>query len=173
MNKNTGCIIIFVTLVFLISGNAQYTLSTSVLGNGFGVMSSADHEIHSTVGQSLIGTVSITTHIHHVGFWYYFNLVTGIDGEQDLLPKEFELMQNYPNPFNPLTRIKYAVPRPTHVRVEIYNVLGQRVRTLVDEEKLPGYYVIDFNASSLASGFYIYRLEASGFNAVKKMVVMK
>ena len=104
----------------------------------------------------------------------YVNIITGIEGEEDLLPKEFELMQNYPNPFNPVTKIKYAIPQVSHVRIEIYNVLGQRVRTLVNEEKVPGYYTVDFDASSLASGFYIYRLNASsGFNSVKKMIVTK
>ena len=89
------------------------------------------------------------------------------------LPKTFRLLQNYPNPFNPVTKIRFVVPKPSHILVEVYNVLGQRVSTLVNEEKPPGYYVVDFNASSLASGFYIYRLEANGFNAVRKMIVTK
>jgi len=89
------------------------------------------------------------------------------------LPETFRLLQNYPNPFNPITKIRFAVPKPSHILVEVYNVLGQRVSTLVNEEKQPGYYVVDFNSSSLANGFYIYRLEANGFNAVKKMVITK
>jgi len=178
MHKYKGIFIIVIifTLFFLwnISAQAQYALKSSVFGNGYGVMSGSTNAITSTVGQPFTGTTDNSSYIHHVGFWYYVNLITGIEGQDDLLPKKFELLQNYPNPFNPVTQIKYAVPKPTHVRLEIYNVLGQRVRTLVDEEKQPGYYTIDFNAGTLASGFYIYRLEASsGFNAVKKMIVTK
>jgi hypothetical protein len=83
------------------------------------------------------------------------------------------LFQNYPNPFNPVTKIKYAIPKPSYVRIEVYNILGQRVKTLLNEDKLPGYYTVDFDAGSLASGFYIYRLEANGFDAIKKMMVIK
>jgi len=161
-------------LLFSSPANSQYTLKSSVLGNGYGIMSGTSHAITSTVGQSFIGRTTGSSNINQVGFWYYINLITGIPGEEDnLLPKEFELMQNYPNPFNPVTKIKFAVPTASHILVEVYNVLGQRVSTLVNEEKPPGYYVVDFNASSLASGFYIYRLEANGFNAVKKMIVTK
>ena len=153
---------------------AQYAVQSSVFGNGFGVISNSSNGIASTVGQPFIGTTSDVLNIHQVGFWMYVNVITGVENIDDLLPREFELMQNYPNPFNPTTRIKYAIPQVTHVRIEIYNVLGQRVRTLVNEEKVPGYYTVDFDASSLASGFYIYRLQAaSGFNSVKKMIVTK
>ena len=152
----------------------QYAVQNSVFGNGLGVMSNSSNAITSTLGQSFIGTTYNTLNIHQVGFWVYVNVITSIEDEQDLLPGEFELMQNYPNPFNPVTKIKYAIPQVSHVRIEIYNVLGQRVRTLVNEEKVPGYYTVDFDAGSLASGFYIYRLQAgSGYNSVKKMIVTK
>jgi hypothetical protein len=173
--KSILIMVAITTLLFLlfIPAQAQYALKSSVFGNGLGVVSGSSNAITSTLGQPFIGVTSNTSNIHQVGFWFYVNLITGITAGDDLLPKKFELMQNYPNPFNPVTKIKYAVPKPTHVRVEIYNVLGQRVGTLVNEEKQPGYYTVDFNASSLASGFYIYRLETGGFNAVKKMIVTK
>lgn len=166
-------IILILFLCLIGSIQAQYTLKSSVLGNGYGIMSGTSNAITSTVGQPFIGTTENSSYVHHVGFWFYLNLITGIEGEEDLLPKKFELFQNYPNPFNPVTRIKYAVPKASHVRVEIYNVLGQRVSLLVNEEKQPGYYTVSFDASSLASGFYIYRLQASGFHAVKKLIVTK
>jgi len=106
--------------------------------------------------------------------------MVGISGVDNLLPQKFELYQNYPHPFNSVTHIKYAVPNPSRVRIEIYNILGQRVRTLLDEEKPPGYYTVNFDASSLASGFYIYHLSARQaeipaevFIDIGKMIVTK
>ena len=126
------------------------------------------------MGQPLIGVTEDGTYVHQLGFWVFVNVITGLENQDNLLPKEFQLLQNYPNPFNPVTHIKYAVPHATRIRIEIYNVLGQRVKTLVDQEQAPGYYTVDFNASNLASGFYIYRLQASsGFNAVKKLIITK
>jgi hypothetical protein len=175
MNEKTVYIIFVLLLIFLFGSkvSSQYTLKSSVLGNGYGIMSGNNNTISSTVGQTFIGRTVSGSNINQVGFWYYVNLITAIPWEDNLLPKEFELLQNYPNPFNPITRIRFAVPKSSHVLVEVYNVLGQRVSTLVNEEKQPGYYIVNFNASSLASGFYIYRLEANGFKAVKKMIVTK
>ena len=166
--------ILFISQIFAVGPLfSQYAVKSSTLGNGGGILSNADFRSSSTLGQSFIGSTGNTNFNSYCGFWYSVNIYVGVATEDDLLPKRFELYQNYPNPFNPVTKIKYAVPKPTHVRVEIYNVLGQRVRTLVNEEKQPGYYTIDFNAGSLSSGFYIYRLEASGFSSVKKMIVTK
>ena len=152
---------------------SQYEILSSTFGCGGGALSNSDFQGISTLGQLFVGGTGNANFNSHSGYWYSVNIFVDIITEDELLPKRFELCQNYPNPFNPVTKIKYAIPKPTHVRVEIYNVLGQRVRTLVNEEKQPGYYSIDFNASNLASGFYIYRLEARGFNEGKKMIVTK
>lgn len=152
---------------------AQYQISQSVFGNGGVPVSSAAYSITSTIGQPAIGFTQSTSYQHPVGFWYGVNIYVGIAGEEDLLPKKFELYQNYPNPFNPLTHIKYAVPQSSRVRIEIYNILGQRVRTVLDEDKVPGYYTVNFDASSLASGFYIYKMQAEGFSDIRKMIVTK
>jgi hypothetical protein len=87
------------------------------------------------------------------------------------IPKEFVLMQNYPNPFNPGTRIRFGLPKASHIKLEVYNILGQRVATLVDGRKTAGYHVIDFDAKGLPGGLYFYRLQAGEFIEVKKMVV--
>jgi hypothetical protein len=89
------------------------------------------------------------------------------------VPGSFGLSQNHPNPFNPMTDIRYSVPKAGSVRLEVYNILGHRVATLVDEHRNPGYYVATWDASSVASGIYLYRLTAGEFVATKKMVVMK
>ncbi|MBI5473109.1 MAG: T9SS type A sorting domain-containing protein [Ignavibacteriae bacterium] len=89
------------------------------------------------------------------------------------MPTEFALSQNYPNPFNPTTVIKYALPKATHVTIGVYNILGQRVATLVDEQKDAGFHQVTLNGSSLASGVYIYRMSADKFETVKKLMLVK
>ena len=100
----------------------------------------------------------------------------GIDGIS--LPTEFALHNNYPNPFNPVTNIVYDIPEVTDVTLEIYNVMGQRVRTLAQGSHEPGRYQIVWNATNdfgqgLSSGMYIYRIQAGDFVSVKKLVLMK
>jgi len=96
------------------------------------------------------------------------------DGEfQQELPLEFALEQNYPNPFNPTTQIKYSLPVETDVRLEIFNVMGQRVASLYNGRQIPGYHNISFDASSLSSGVYFYRLHAGSYVHVRKMMLIK
>jgi hypothetical protein len=99
---------------------------------------------------------------------------TGIDeliaGNSPVL---FSVQQNYPNPFNPTTTIEYSIPKQSYVRLEIYNLMGQTVSTLISEEKQPGTYHVVFGASDQPSGIYFYRLTAGSFSQIKKMVLMK
>jgi len=95
------------------------------------------------------------------------------DEELSFVPTELTLEQNYPNPFNPTTTINYSIPVAGNVELKIYDVLGNEVATLVNENKAPGNYSADFNASSLASGIYIYTLRANNFVQTKKMLLMK
>jgi len=89
------------------------------------------------------------------------------------VPTTFGLSQNYPNPFNAATNIEFALPEDGRVKLEIYDILGQRVRTLVDEYRAAGTYSVEFDSGSLASGMYFYRLIAGDFAETKKMVLMK
>ncbi|GJQ63881.1 MAG: hypothetical protein SCALA702_29340 [Melioribacteraceae bacterium] len=86
---------------------------------------------------------------------------------------EYGLDQNYPNPFNPTTTIKFAIPEKSNVRLEVYNILGQRVETLIDRELNQGHHEVDFNASRLASGVYFYTIQAGDYVNVKKMMLLK
>jgi len=102
------------------------------------------------------------------------NQITGIDDKSTHgIPDEYQLAQNYPNPFNPITKIRYSLPQQSNVSLIVYNVLGQEVITLVNEEKLIGNYEVNFEANGLPSGIYFYRLHAGNFVETKKLILMK
>ncbi len=98
---------------------------------------------------------------------------TSIDTNDETLVLEFNLSQNYPNPFNPSTTIKYSVAERTPVKITIFNIMGERVTTLVNGIKDAGKYSIVFDGSNLASGIYFYSMEAGRFQNVKKLTILK
>jgi hypothetical protein len=93
--------------------------------------------------------------------------------EENIAPTEYSLSQNYPNPFNPNTTIKYSLSKQSHVTLSIYDILGRRVKLLVNEIQQAGNYRINFNAQRLASGIYYYRIQSNDFVQTKKMVILK
>ena len=88
-------------------------------------------------------------------------------------PVKYNLSQNYPNPFNPSTTIQYSVPKAGNVKLTVYNSIGQEIAVLVNREVKAGSYEVNFDASRLASGIYMYKLETSGYNDVRKMMLIK
>jgi tetratricopeptide (TPR) repeat protein len=113
----------------------------------------------------------------------YFNKINGIlrknfgsekeTEEKKIIPEEYTLYQNYPNPFNPVTTIKYDLPKVGEVKLVVYDILGRKVKTLANQTQLAGRYEIQFDASSLASGVYIYQLRTKDFVNAKKMILLK
>jgi fibronectin type 3 domain-containing protein len=93
--------------------------------------------------------------------------------EEELRPTSFELFQNYPNPFNPTTTILYAINETDYTTIKIYSLTGQKVAELVNTVQEPGYYSVKWDASNLASGMYIYRLESGAFSQTKRMLLIK
>jgi len=110
-----------------------------------------------------------------------FKYSDAIEVEVNSFPARFSLEQNYPNPFNPSTKIRFTIPaviasvakQSQMVTLKVYNVLGNEIATLVNEEKSAGEYEVNFDASGLASGTYFYKLEAGSFSQVKKMILTK
>ena len=97
---------------------------------------------------------------------------TNVDSDGDL-PMAFELNQNYPNPFNPTTQIQFALPEATNVTLDVFNIQGQKVATLINEMKTAGTHTATFDAVGLSSGIYIYRLQAGNYMMTRKMMLVK
>jgi hypothetical protein len=93
--------------------------------------------------------------------------------EQENVPSEFALEQNYPNPFNPTTVVEFSLPRESRVTIDLFNILGQKVMTLLDETRSAGTYRVPINGSAMASGIYLYRMTAGGKSFMHKTTLVK
>ncbi len=114
--------------------------------------------------------------------WYIDNLkvtayqtspLTGIVGNNNIIPVAYSIQQNYPNPFNPVTQINYAVAKDGLVKITVFDLLGRVVKNLINEVKPAGYYTVEFNGSELPSGVYLYRMESGYFSETKKLTLIK
>jgi len=158
--------------IFLVFDNVVFASSDD--GNNWNDIS--DGLPSSEITAFFVNDSSIFAGIYGSGIWRLplSDIITAV--KQPTLPsspKSFVLWQNYPNPFNPSTIIGYDIPNLSHVTMNVYDVLGRKVETLVDNEKLPGHYQVTFNASRLPSGVYFYRLTAGSFVQTKKLIVIK
>lgn len=130
------------------------------------------------IGQELDVTAAFQYTSNLLSF-SFANTSTDVEEESgDLLPQECSLSQNYPNPFNPVTTIEYNIPARSHVTIEVYNILGQKIRTLVDELKSAGDFRTtwdgnDSNGVRAPTGIYFYLFRAGDFNETKKMLLLK
>ena len=103
----------------------------------------------------------------------FHSTTTGINGQNQAGIQSFKLNQNYPNPFNPSTTISYQIPKDSFVTLKVYDVLGREVSKLVNEKQSPGNYSVNFNASKLSSGIYLYKIHAGNFIQSKKLMLLK
>lgn len=180
-------VILSLVVAFVFSLNSSqvwaYQMARHVL-NGGGAMwlETSNYKLSSSLGQSITGVQSDGDTILYTGFWNPWVIkMTPVEWEevdQAELPKEFGLRQNYPNPFNPATIIEYALPKTSEVKIQIYNILGQKMSTLVNEPQEPGYKMIhwdgkDDSGKEVSSGVYFYRIEAGNFVKCKKMILLK
>ena len=114
-----------------------------------------------------VGGISTILHTTNGG-------ISFVEEEQiSTIPTEFLLSHNYPNPFNPSTKIKYSVPQSSNVVIKVYDILGNEIETLINEEKPAGNYELNWNAVNLPSGVYFYQLRAGSFVETKKMILLK
>lgn len=166
-------IILSFTVLYLVPC-ILYGQSSSTFGIGGGTVSGNNFSISSTLGQPLIGKTESGNISKKIGFWYETEeIVTAIEHVVKDIPSDYRLLQNYPNPFNPSTQIRFAIPEQAHVHLSVYNMLGQQVTTLVNENRCAGRYEVSFDASSLSSGLYLYRLQAGDFVKSRQMMLVK
>jgi hypothetical protein len=129
----------------------------------------------ANIAISIIDTSCATPgHIGSTMLVDYLDIIVGVDdSEENLIVEEYMLRQNYPNPFNPVTKIKYQIAEINFVTLKVYDVLGNEIVTLVNEEKPAGNYEVEFDGSMLPSSIYFYQLKAENFIETKKMVLIK
>jgi len=174
MSKIKRMIFTLTILLFSQHVAGQYAVKQSVFGNGGSTITNSDYRLNSTLGQQAIGVTQNSNYVNKAGFWYQgIDLLVGIEKMPGTLPTEFRLEQNYPNPFNPTTTICFALPKPSSVKLTLFDILGREVVILVDEKFQPGEYKVVLDAKDLASGIYFYRIETEGFRDVKKIMVLK
>jgi hypothetical protein len=155
------------------------------MGFGETAVASYNLKVKSVAGQVFVGTARQENNQVISGFLadtLFRSMVVGVK-QGDELPTSFLLEQNYPNPFNPLTIINYQLPVANWVTLKVYNILGQEVATLVDENKAAGKYDVQFDGSQLSSGVYFYRLTTGdhstsspneqSFISTKKLLMIK
>lgn len=174
-------VLLTVVLLFacMNTGQAQLQLQADAITSGGTVASSGAVSLEGSVGQ-IATTSSAGSNTHSFGgLWptiYSSDLITDIKEEEPgkkERPKEFSLKSAYPNPFNPSTTIKYTLPEASRVTLSVYNMLGKRVRVLVDKRQNAGEFTVKFTADQLSSGIYLYRLRADDFVKERKMTLVK
>ncbi len=169
---------------FLPDGAADVTVTLNDVQVGSATLESSGDSVYTEFDFSDLafvqGTNEVVINATSGGVW-----IDGLDlflvgefmqvsnEEETSLASQFELSQNYPNPFNPSTNINFALPVASDVQLTIFNLLGQKVATLVDEPRMAGNYTVRFDASHLASGIYFYTLKAGEINLQRKMTLIK
>jgi Zn-dependent metalloprotease len=161
--------------VTVISGNTNYgdiiagSTTESLLGNAI--------EISPNISRDTTIYLPLKISSGGVHFWddslRFDIIVSALVENEKKIPRKFDLKQNYPNPFNPSTTIEFDLPKATDVRIEVYNIAGQKIQTPLNEKMAAGTHEVEFNAQDLSSGVYFYRIEATEFQDVKKMILIK
>ena len=155
------------------SGSISYILNSYMAygndGNHFN--DSINAPPNTAVGQEIADAIHYAS--DHIPLFASFYFLGPVSVETEIAPTEFMLFQNYPNPFNPSTTINYSIPKLSFVTLKVYDVLGNEITTLIDEEKPAGTYKVKFDGTNLPSGVYFYRFQAGNFVETMKMVLLK
>ncbi len=163
-------------IVFLVNASSQNAIVPwSSVNMGYADQKTGNTRIQSVAGQNFVGS-SLQANTQIISGFLAdtsFRSVLVAVKPDEALPDRYSLAQNYPNPFNPATTVHFEIPKQSHVLLRVYNLLGQDVMTVMDEEKVAGGYDVRINGSSLSSGVYFYRLEAGDFAQTRKLVIVK
>ncbi|MFH1198274.1 MAG: T9SS type A sorting domain-containing protein [bacterium] len=155
-------------------GDRRYLLSSGPFTMAPGDTQEVVYAVLASKGSNNLNSISTLKKLaKEIKNFYYSDYISYIINEKISTPFYFQLFQNYPNPFNPVTKIKYQIPENGMVTLKVYDILGREVATLVDQFQKVGKYDVEFNAKGLASGVYIYKINANSFTDSKKFVLMK
>jgi len=147
-------------------------LDAALVSSGGGEGTASTFSVGIAVGQPAVGTTAGETLSVELGLLAGGAMVNVSTGD-DAAPLRFALDANYPNPFARSTAIAYELPEPATVRLEVFDVLGRRVQTLVDSEQVAGRHTVQFAVEGLASGVYLYRLTADARTATRQMQLVR
>jgi len=160
------------------TNNQGFEIERNIAGSSFeqvgyvaGYGTTTEPKAYSFI-DSKLETGNYTYRLKQIDFDGTFTYSDEVNLEVEI-PLVYALEQNYPNPFNPSTTIKYSIPEDGFVKLAVYNLLGEEITTLINNEQKAGRYEVVFNASRFSSGVYIYRLESKNFLSIKKMVLVK
>jgi len=149
----------------------------SISSNSLDLLLSGLNLEESELSWFVESTDGANTVISDTGSFVLSRAVLGID-EGLSIPEQFALHQNYPNPFNPVTTLRYDLPEQTHVNITIYDMLGRKVRTILNQQQDPGYKSLIWDATNdygkpVSAGIYLYQIQAGEYISTKKMVLLK
>jgi len=173
-----GVLILLCCFVLPVSASAQIVSEFGQFCGGGGPVSAGNFATESSGGLPCVGSATSGAFVNLAGTYTIPTLSVGVEDDDNLLPYDWSLAQNYPNPFNPCTEIHFSLREGCAVRLDIFNILGQQVRTLVDRELAAGPHSIEWNGldesgRATATGIYLYRLSAGDFVQSKKMMLLK
>ena len=170
-----GVLLLLVAGSALVAAGATYEIRSQVLGGGATNGTGSNFGLRGTVGQSLIGKIATPNYQQGVGFWYTLPRPTdtGVDVPSSDTALRYRLDQNSPNPFNPRTTIHFALSKPGPVTLDVFDLRGRHVTTLVDREMEAGEHRVVFHATELASGVYVCRLQAGEFTQSRQITLIK
>lgn len=149
---------------------ANWGLPSNEDGNDNENILGADHFISLT---TTLLSATVENVFGTMGTHKLINVVTDVEKLNTEIPVDYILEQNYPNPFNPSTSIRFSIPEAGFVSLKVFNLLGEEVASLLNEEKLAGNYEVSFKVSDLSSGIYFYSISSNNFTQTKKMIILK
>jgi len=170
---------IFIIVLFFITNafsqvSSNYSLTNSAFTICGGMNSSASYSLQSAVGQSTpVGMLTSSNYYLEAGFFHTETTTPNAIEEIIEIPEKFQLDKNYPNPFNPTTAIQFQLPKNRIVKIEVYDLMGKKVKTLVNKQYEAGIHQVIMDASQLASGTYFYTIQAGNDLATGKCLLLK
>jgi hypothetical protein len=172
--------LLFITALLIIlcclsvDASAQIRLRSWVMANGGGTCVCTSHRTDCTLGEPLTGSAAGTSEKQGAGFWGAVGTspATGVERVPDV-PLQYSLEHNYPNPFNPSTTITCTLPVAGHLKLSVFDILGEEVAVLLNDMREAGTITVTWDAAGFPSGMYICRMNAPGYTSTRKMVLLR